>query len=589
MHEAPPWFPICGRRVRDQAAPPRPRARGLRCRCRVRRSVHREPRQGCACRGCGAPAAGGAGSRGGGEQRQRERAHGTGRADRRRDRAPRDGGGARARARAGRVRLDRRDRDEAARAQDRGRPARAGRGARAVHGSRRRGDHDHGHDAQARVANDRCRRNPRDDRGVLQGQRDDRAAARDHGRGDRDRPRDQRGLSRRRARGGDRVDAEPADDRRRHEHERQRVRARERRGEEPEDRGVDGCGLRHVRGRADGSPRRARPPHRRRWRGRDEAHRDRGHGGADRGHRARHREEHHRVATREGRDLRRRSELGPRAVDGRRARGVPAVGRGPRRCGGDHPGHGRVRPGSHRVRSRRAAREAARAGDRDRCRAALRRAPGARVRLRPLVRLREAERRLHVAARRGAGRRRREGRPARQLQPRVQARAPGRGARLHREVQGHALRDQVRRRGDDEGLAEAVVLRRRAAAALGRIEARGGPRRRPGDHEGARAPRGSRRVRRRDPGHTRGGHARGRDGAHRSDQHRARHAAQPQRRPRGRAVGQGRGAAAREEARARGWPRPRPGRRACRGQLALPRVPHRRELHPRDLAHRPRR
>ena len=170
--------------------------------------------------------------------------------------------------------------------------------------------------------------------------------------------------------------------------------------------------------------------------------------------RARPREEHLRLAARQGGDVRRRSELGARAVDGRLARRLAEL---------------RPRSGERRGRSSRASRSTTAR----RCRSIARRsrrelrepevvidvelragdARGARVRLRPVVRLRQAQRRLHVAAGRGARRRRREGRRARQLQPGVQARAARRGARVHLAVPRQALRDQVRRRGDDARLA----------------------------------------------------------------------------------------------------------------------------------------
>ena len=98
--------------------------------------------------------------------------------------------------------------------------------------------------------------------------------------------------------------------------------------------------------------------------------------------------------------------------------------------------------------------------------------------LRPLLRLREDQRRLLLADR-AEGRRRDGPRgPRRQLLARLQARAAGRGAQVHRRLLRAGRGHQVRRRRHGEGVAQGGLRRGRGAAQAGGAQAGGGPRRR---------------------------------------------------------------------------------------------------------------
>ena len=104
------------------------------------------------------------------------------------------------------------------------------------------------------------------------------------------------------------------------------------------------------------------------------------------------------------------------------------------------------------------------------------------VGLRSLVRLREDQRGLHLAHRPQARRRRGQGRPAGQLQPRVQDDAARRGALVHLPLPRQALRHPLRRRGHGEGVPQAGLLPGHRAAALGGPSAHHRARRRAGAH-----------------------------------------------------------------------------------------------------------
>ena len=205
-----------------------------------------------------------------------------------------------------------------------------------------------------------------------------------------------------------------------------------------------------------------------------------------------------RVEPRQGGDLRRRPELGPRARGHRRARGQPPMAHRSDARHRARAGHLRVRRRAHGRRRAGAARQDARPFDPDRSAPGRGRRARHRVGLRSQLRLREDQRRLHEPdphrVRRHGGSRR----SARQLQPRLQARAARRGAQLYRALRQYARRRKIRRRRDGEGVAQSELRQRHQPAQHRGPLARRRARRRPRDHaddgdDGAR----QERVRRR--------------------------------------------------------------------------------------------
>ena len=193
-----------------------------------------------------------------------------------------------------------------------------------------------------------------------------------------------------------------------------------------------------------------------------------------------------RVEPGQGGHLRGRSQLGTRPRRHRGARRRAWLrGRSAPRDGHSPGGHRLHRRGPDVGRSDRPPREDAPAADRHRRDPPGRERRGHRLGVRPLVRLREDQRRLHVAHRRLRGGDGLARRSAHELHAGVQAGAPRRGALVHRALQRYPRGHQVRRRGDGERLAQGELRQRREPPEERRPRPHRGARRRPRDHADA--------------------------------------------------------------------------------------------------------